>query len=55
MNVIVSRYLENSFLVIDDVISYEDELFYDDFSSILLKKFKNADFIIFNEDYDVLF
>lgn len=55
MNVIVSRYLENSFLVIDDVISYEDELFYDDFSSIPLKKFKHADFIIFNEDYDVLF
>lgn len=54
-NIIVNRYLENSFLTIDNILSYENELYYDDFSSIPLKKFKHADFIIFNEESDVVY
>lgn len=54
-NILVNRYLENSFLTIDSILRYEDALYYDDFTSIPLKKFKHADFIVFNNEFDVVF
>lgn len=54
-NILVNRYLENSFLTIDSILSYENALYYDDFTSIPLKRFKHADFIVFNDELDVVF
>lgn len=55
INNIINYRVDNSFLYIDDLLSYEEELRTDDFDSIPLRKFKHNNFVIYNKDFEVLF
>ncbi len=39
----------------EDILKYEDNLKNDDFTSLPLHKFQNSDFLIYNENGEVLF
>ena len=55
MNNLVNYYLSNSFPYLSDLLEYEDRLKKDDFNTIPLNKFHNSEFLIYGENYEVLF
>lgn len=54
-NKLVDYFLDNSFLYIDDLLNYEEILRTDNFTKLPLYKFKNNNFLIYNEDFEVIY
>lgn len=55
VNKLVDYRFDNSFLYIDDLLSYEDLLRNDEYDKLPLNKFKHNNFLVYNEDFEVLY
>lgn len=55
MNNLVNYYLSNRFPYLSDLLVYEDRLKEDDYNTIPLNKFHNSEFLIYGDNYEVLF
>jgi len=55
VNKVIDYRFDNSFLYIEDLLSYEELLRTDDYESIPLYKFKYNNFLIYDENFEVLY